>query len=506
MTTLVDVIFVDSLDAGSIPATSTKCGQRRTLPNDKSPEKSGLLFFYLFVWVRRGMYKSVSLGVSEAKDTPNKNSVPLKGGGRMPRRVLPLTDKHVSNAKAKAKEYKLFDGGGLFLLIPEQKYDSKGKALPASKLWRLKYRIGGKEKLLALGSYDEVSLADARKGREDARKLIDKNIDPSEVKKAKKAADLLAGENSFEVVAREWLASKQEWSDSHAETTMGRLKLDVFPVIGTRAIGEIEAPELLAMLRRVESRGAVETAHRLRSICSQILRYAIGTGRAKRDWAADLIGILPSCTKGHHAAITDPREMGPLLRTIDGYKGTIVVRSALLLSPLVFVRPGELRYAEWAEFDLEGEVWDYPMWDIPADRMKGEVGHLVPLSRQALTILKELKTYTGRGKYVFPGARSATRVMSENTVNSALRYMGFDKDTMTGHGFRATARTMLRERLDVLPEYIELQLAHVTRSQNGSAYDRVQFIAKRREMLQIWADYLDELKAGAKLIPFGKAG
>jgi len=426
----------------------------------------------------------------------------------MPKRVLPLTDKQVNNAKAIAKEYKLFDGGGLFLLIPEQKYDSKGKALPASKLWRLKYRIGGKEKLLALGSYEDVSLADARQKREAARKLIDKGTDPGAVKKAKKAADILAGENSFEVVAREWHASKEKWSKSHADTTMERLELNAFPPLGRRPIGEIEAPEILTMLRQIQSRGALETAHRVRSLCSQILRYAIGTGRAKRDWAADLKGILPSYTQGHHAAITDPREIGPLLRTVDGYKGTFVVRSALLLSPLVFVRPGELRHAEWSEFDLDGERWDFPIWDIPACRMKGEagekVGHLVPLSRQAIAILKELKTFTGRGKYVFPGARSISRVMSENTVNSALRYMGFDKDTMTGHGFRATARTMIRERLHVLPEYIELQLSHVTKSQNGSAYDRVQFIVERREMLQKWADYLDGLKADVKAIPFSK--
>ena len=259
--------------------------------------------------------------------------------------------------------------------------------------------------------------------------------------------------------------------------------------MGERAVAEIKAPELLVVLRKMESRGALETAHRVRSICSQVFRYAIATGRADRDPATDLKGALPPYSQGHHSAIIEPKKVGHLLNAIDAYNGTIVVKCALQLSPFVFLRPGELRYAEWKEFDLESALWD-----IPAERMKRRVAHLVPLSRQVIGIIKELHAFTGRGRFLFPGTRSASRPMSENTVNAALRYMGFDKETMTGHGFRAMARTMIRQNLHIIPEYIELQLSHVTKSQNGTAYDRVSFLPERREMMQVWADYLDQLK------------
>lgn len=400
---------------------------------------------------------------------------------------MPLTDTAIRNAKPEAKDRKLADGGGLYLFVT-----AKG-----GKLWRLKYRYDGKEKLLALGSYPEISLADARQRREDARKLLANNIDPSEIKKVQKSATVAATENSFEVVAREWHKKfSGSWSATHAETTLRRLELDAFPVLGTRTIAEIKAIELLAMLRRIESRGALETAHRVRTICGQIFRYAVATGRTERDIAADLKGALPPYKKGHLAAITDPKEVAPLLRAIDGYQGSFVVKCALQLAPMVFVRPGELRQAEWSEFDLENAEWN-----IPAERMKMKVAHLVPLSSQALNVLRELYVLTGRSKYLFPCHRSFARPMSNNAINAALRRMGFDKDEMTGHGFRAMARTILDEVLQIRPDYIEHQLAHAVRDPNGRAYNRTAHLAERRKMMQTWADYLDGLKLGAKVIP-----
>ncbi len=415
----------------------------------------------------------------------------------MPKRITPLTDVQVKNAKPQEKEFALFDGGGLYLLIGKQKYDEKGKLLPASKLWRLKYRHSGKEKLLSLGPYPEITLADARQRREDARKLLANGVDPGEVRKAQKAASTEESE-TLEVIAREWHGKfSASWSESHAETTMKRLKLDVFPVMGARPIADIKAPELLAMLRRIESRGALETAHRVRTICGQVLRYAVATGRAERDPVGDLKGALPPYKKSHLAAITEPKEVAPLLRAIDGYSGSFIVKCALQLAPLVFVRPGELRKAEWSEMDLEAAEWN-----IPAERMKMKVAHLVPLSTQAVGILRELQALTGNSRYLFPCHRSFARPMSNNAVNAALRRLGFEKDEMTGHGFRAMARTILDEVLQIRPDFIEHQLAHAVRDPNGRAYNRTAHLAERRKMMQLWADYLDGLKAGAQVIAF----
>ena len=399
---------------------------------------------------------------------------------------MPLTDVKARNAKPGAKQVKLFDGDGLFLLVTPS----------GGKWWRFKYRFGGKEKLLSFGTYPEVSLSQARDKRDAARKQVAAGIDPGEVRKAQKAAKDQEA-NSFEVVAREWHGKfSPTWAPAHAKTTLDRLARDVFSLIGARPIGEIKAPELLAVLRRVESRGALETAHRVKTICGQVFRYAVATGRADRDPAADLKGALPPYKKSHLAAITEPAKVAELLRAIDGFQGSFIVKCALRLAPLVFVRPGELRQAEWMEIDL-----DRAEWNIPASRMKMKEPHLVPLSGQAVEILRELQALTGGGRYVFPCHRSTARPMSNNAINAALRRMGFEKDEMTGHGFRAMARTILDEVLQFRPDFIEHQLAHAVRDPNGRAYNRTAHLAERRKMMQGWADYLDGLKAGAKVIP-----
>jgi integrase len=405
----------------------------------------------------------------------------------MPKRIQPLSDIQVKNAKPAPKEMKLFDGGGLYLLITPS----------GGKLWQLKYRYDGKEKKLSFGSYPTLSLADARQRREDARKLLANGIDPGAVKKAQKAATVGENENAFEIVAREWHDKfAHTWSDVHATTLKERLEKDLFPYIGARPIGEIKAPELLAVLRRIESRGALDTAHRIRFMCGQIFRYAIATGRAERDPAADLKGALPPVKYGHRAAPTDPVKIAPLLRAIDEYEGSFVVKCALQLAPLWFVRPGELRHAEWSEFDFDAK-----QWNIPAEKMKMKESHIVPLSRQAIAILKELQPLTGNGRYLFPCHRSPLRCMSDNAINAALRRMGFSKDEIVAHGFRAMARTILDEVLQCRPDFIEHQLAHAVRDPNGRAYNRTSHLAERRKMMQTWADYLDGLKSGAKVLP-----
>ena len=401
-----------------------------------------------------------------------------------------LSDTKIRNTKAGEKQLKLFDSGGLFLLVTPQ----------GSKLWRLKYRHDRKEKLLSLGSYPEISLADARQRRDEARGQLAHGIDPGEVRKAQKKADTEETE-TFEVIAREWHAKfKGAWSEGHAATNMRRLEVDLFPWIGSRPISDIKAPELLATIRRVESRGALEAAHRIRTIAGQVFRYAVATGRAERDPSADLRGALPQPPRRHLAAIVDPKEVAPLLRALDGYQGHFVVKCALRLAPLFFVRPGELRHAEWDEVSLEEAVWN-----IPANKMKMHQPHIVPLCHQAVEILTQLKELTGASRYVFPSGRSFVRPMSENAILAALRRMGYDKDTMTGHGFRAMARTILDEVLQIRPDFIEHQLAHAVRDQNGRAYNRTAHLAERRKMMQTWADYLDKLKAGAEVIPFKTA-
>lgn len=401
---------------------------------------------------------------------------------------MAISDIKARTAKAKDKPYKLSDGDGLFLLVTPN----------GGKWWRFKYRFGGKEKLLSLGTYPEVSLADAREKREAARKQVAAGIDPGEVRKAQKAATVAGCENSFEVVAREWHGKfEKTWSKVHADTIMDRLTKEIFPWLGHRPIDEIKAPELLKTFRRMESRGALDTAHRVRNHCSNVFRYAIATGRAERDPAADLRGALPPVKFGHMAAPTDPKDVAPLLRAIDGFEGSFVVKCAMQLAPMLFVRPGELRAAEWSEIDL-----DTAEWNIPAERMKMKVAHLVPLSRQAVEILKALHPLTGNSKYVFPCHRSPLRCMSENAVNAGLRRLGFEKSEITGHGFRAMARTILDEVLQVRPDFIEHQLAHAVKDPNGRAYNRTAHLAERRKMMQTWADYLDGLRTGATVIPF----
>lgn len=409
----------------------------------------------------------------------------------MPKRIQPLSDIQVKNAKSAPKETKLFDGGGLFLLITPS----------GGRLWQFKYRFDGKEKKLSFGAYPAITLADARQRREEAKKLLANGVDPGELKKSAKQAKIELEENSFESVAREWhIKFSGQWSSGHATTVMDRLTRDVFPWLGNKPVSEVKPVDLLAILRRVENRGALETAHRIRTICGQVLRYAVATGRAERDSAADLRGALPPVQENHHAALTDPREVAELLQAIGGFKGTFHVKCALQLAPLLFVRPGELRQMEWAEINLEGA-----QWNLPAEKMKMKQAHIVPLSNQAVAILKELHPLTGFGRYVFPCHRSPLRPMTNNAINAALRRMGYTSDEMTGHGFRAMARTILDEVLQVRVEFIEHQLAHAVRDANGRAYNRTSHLAERRKMMQKWADYLDELKAGVAIIPKNSA-
>jgi integrase len=400
---------------------------------------------------------------------------------------MPLTDVKVRNAKPGEKQVKLSDSGGMYLLIT-----SKG-----GKCWRFKYRFGGKEKVLALGTYPEISLTDARQRRDDARKLVANGADPGDVKKAQKAAKTESNANSFEVIAREWFNKfSTNWAPTHSSKIKGRLENDLFPWLGSRPISEIKAPELLSVIRKIEERGALDTAHRVKMDCGRVFRYAIATGRADRDPSADLRGAIPLPKAGHFASITDPKLVAPLLRAIDDFQCSIVVKSALKLAPLVFVRPGELRKAEWSEIDL-----DAAEWNIPGSKMKMKEPHLVPLSSQAVYILRELHPLTGSGKYVFPNLRSPLRPMSDVAILAALRRMGFDKDEISVHGFRAMARTILDEVLGFRPDFIEHQLAHAVKDPNGRAYNRTAHLVERKKMMQLWADYLDGLKVGAKVIP-----
>jgi integrase len=393
---------------------------------------------------------------------------------------MALTATAVKQAKSTEKQYKLFDGRGLFLLVHPNR----------SKYWRFKYRYAGKEKLLSLGVYPDVSLADARERHQQARETVAKGIDPGEVLKVEKLTRHLAAADTFEALAREWFNVKMcTRSESHQKRTMSALEKDLFPALGSRPVSSITAPELLAALRRIEARGAIETAHRAKQTAGQIFRYGVATGRAERDPSADLKGALKNPKKKHLAAITDPAEVGRLMLSIDGFRGTPAVRAALRLSPLLFQRPGEIRHMEWAEID-----WEARRWEIPAEKMKMRQPHIVPLSQQAIEILRELHTLTGRGKYVFPSARGASRCLSENGVRTALRTMGYDNDTMTPHGFRAMARTLLDEVLDYRVDWIEHQLAHAVKDPNGRAYNRTAHLEGRAKMMQAWADYLDRLK------------
>ena len=394
-----------------------------------------------------------------------------------------LTNIQIKKAVPAQTPVRLFDGGGLYLEI-----SPKG-----GKLWRLKYRFDRKEKRLALGQYPEISLADARKRREAARELIAHGVDPSEERKAKRAERDARLSNTFEAVAREWFEKQaSNWAPSHSDKIKLRLENDVIPWLGKRPVAEVAAPEILKVLRRIEGRGAVDTAHRVHQNCGQIMRYAVATGRADRDPSGDLRGALSAAKREHFAAITEPVQVAALLRAIDAFQGTFVVQCALRLAPMVFVRPGELRKARWADLDLDKAEWRYLV-------SKTKTDHLVPLSTQAVEILRELHAKTGHREYVFPG-REPRKPMSEAAVNAALRRLGYDTRTeITGHGFRAMARTILHQELNFAPELIEHQLAHRVPDSLGAAYNRTKFIEQRRVMMQSWSDYLEKLKAGAKV-------
>jgi integrase len=408
---------------------------------------------------------------------------------------MPLNDIAIRSAKLRDKTFKLFDSGGLYLEI----------STAGGKYWRWKYRFAGKEKRLAFGVYPEVGLKAARKKRDDARYQLGKGIDPAQARKAEKIS--LAGAESFEAIAREWHAKfSPGWVASHGDRILRRLEIDIFPWLGKRPITEIKAPELLAVLRRIESRGAQETAHRAMQNCGQVFRYAVATGRAERNPTGDLRGALPPPQEKHHASIIEPKRVAELLRAIDSYRGFLATRCALQLAPLVFVRPGELRKAQWPEIDFDkGE------WRIPAERMKMREQHIVPLSHQAVELLRELEPLTNRPIpsrpnapcYVFPSARTRERPMSENAILAALRRMGYTKDEMTGHGFRSMASTLLHEQ-GWNHQVIERQLAHAERNAVSAAYNFAEHLPERRKMMQAWADYLDGLKTSADVIPLFK--
>jgi len=398
---------------------------------------------------------------------------------------MALTDTAIRKTKPTDKPFKVADEKGLFLLV----------APTGGKLWRMKYRFEGKEKLLSFGPYPDMPLIRAREKRDEARKLLADGIDPGEHLKAVKATKTERAANSFEVVAREWYGKySPNWAEHHGDRILRRFERDIFPWIGSRPIAEIKAPELLAVVRRIENRGALETAHRALANCGQVFRYAIATGRAERDIAPDLRGALPPVKPDNFAAVTDPAKVAVLLRTLDGYQGTLAVACALRLAPLVFVRPGELRKAVWADIDLDAAEWCYHV-------TKTDSEHIVPLATQAVATLRELHALTGDGVYVFPGARTNGRPMSDNAILAAMRRLGIGKDEMSGHGFRAMARTILDEVLGVRPDLIEHQLAHAVKDPNGRAYNRTAHLPERRKMMQQWADYLDKLKAGAEVIP-----
>ncbi len=414
----------------------------------------------------------------------------------------------LKKAAADGSPLTLVDGEGLSMIA---RPDGAG-------WWRLRYWLNGRENRLSLGVYPTVGLADARARRNDARKLIAGGIDPSEHRKAGKQVQIARAATaravamgqvlpgSFEAVAREWWTTVHisKVSEKHAARTLIRFTQDVFPWLGARPLDGIEAPELLTVLRRVEARGAIETAHRIKDACAQVFRYGIAAGHCARNPAADIRDALKPVPTRHHAAITDPKRAGELLRDMVGYEGHTVTRAALALSAMLLLRPGELRQLEWAWVDLEGATVTIPgdlMKRKKEDKVNG-VPHLVPLPPQAVALLRdELQPLTGGGRYLFPGQLKADRPMSDNTVRSALRRLGYGNDDMTAHGFRAMARTMIAERLNIAPEIIEAQLAHAVTDTNGRAYNRTQYLDQRREMMGQWANYLDRLRSGADVVP-----
>ena len=400
-----------------------------------------------------------------------------------------LTDSAIRNLKPLRKAQRVFDGGGLYLEVSPS----------GGKWWRFKYRFLGKEKRISVGVYPDVGLRKARELRDEYRRLVASDVDPSENRKAVKATSLENTKNSFEVVAHEWLSKHgRNWAPIHTDRTLRRLERDIFPWIGKKPVSIITPQEILACARRIEDRGALETAHRALQNCGQILRYAVATGRAERDPTVDLRGALPPPKETHFSAITDPKKVGELLRAFDSYEGTFIVKCALKIAPLVFVRPGELRKAEWKDINLENCEWSYLV-------SKTKSQHIVPLCSQVVSILKELKPLTGSSRFVFPSVRSFDRPMSDNAILSALRRLGIAKEEMTGHGFRAMARTILDEVLGFRPDYIEHQLAHAVRDPNGRAYNRTAHLPQRRAMMQAWGDYLDSLKTGGVVLSMKRA-
>jgi integrase len=393
-----------------------------------------------------------------------------------------LNDTRVRTVKSREKAFKLSDERGLFLLVTPT----------GGRLWRLKYRVHRREKLISLGAYPDVTLKRAREKRDAARRLLADGVDPSVQRQAERAA--LA--QSFEGVAKEWL--ELQTKSLAAETTSilnARLDSGLYPYIGSRPISAITPQELLGALRRIEARGRHETAHRVRALAGRVFRYAVATGRAQHDVAADLKGALAPVKSKNFASVTDPVRVGELMRAIHGYGGQPVTALALKLAPLVFVRPGELRAAEWPEFDLVNAEWR-----IPGTRMKMGEPHIVPLSRQALAILRELQPFARGGRYLFPSLRTRDRPMSDNTINAALRRLGYTSEEQTGHGFRSMASTLLNEQ-GFPPDVIELQLAHAERNKVRAAYNKAQRLPERRKMMQAWANYLDALRAGADIVP-----
>lgn len=401
--------------------------------------------------------------------------------------VMNLSDTAIRNAKPGERPIKMTDGDGLYLLLQPT----------GAKWWRFDYRFDGKRKTLSMGVYPDVSLKQARERREQARRLVAEGVDPSTHRRATKAARIEAATNSFERVAREWYSRQTTvLAPVTAEKLIRRLEGDLFPYLGPRPVSDISAAELLAVIKRIEARGAYDIAKRMYQAAGRIFRFAVGHGLCSRDPSRDIEikDVLQPVQTRHHASIVTPKEVGALLRAIDGFVGAFVTRCALQLAPLVFVRPGELRHAEWAELDLDkGE------WRIPAAKMKMREAHIVPLSRQAIAILTEIQPLTGRKAYVFPSERGGARPMSENTINAALRRLGYTKDEMTGHGFRSTASTLLHE-LGFDHRVIERQLAHGERNKVAAAYNFAEYLPERRAMMQRWADHLDLLRRGADII------
>lgn len=406
-----------------------------------------------------------------------------------------LTDAECRNASCPpGKRHERYsDAGGLYLQVS-----------PAgSKRWFWKYRIDGKEKQHALGKYPTVSLTAARRARDEARLNKANGKDPLQVKRLSKLKEQALGADTFKETALEWYEKHQSrWSSHYAIREKRNLEKDLFPFLGQRRVGEIEPVELLAVIRKVEERGALDVAHRVLSTARAVMRYAVATARAKRDITADIAGALTPHHGKHFAAITKPEELGKLIRVIRGYQGGPIVRAALQLAPMLFQRPGELRGAEWCEFDL-----DKGLWTVPARRMKRRkegkengVPHYVPLPKQAVEILRELSERTGKGQLLFPGERSHERPISDNTLRAALLTLGYGPTVQSVHGFRATARTILAEVLEFDPLIIEAQLAHSVKDANGTSYNRTQYVNQRAAMMQAWADYLDKLAAGAEVV------